>query len=417
MKYRVIVWGKRTGWQLLLALLAFIQVVGTFTLLTERLYLVKWLGGLAVALCFFLLGRGRISGALAPEFAMLVAVLAIGLLAQLGDSIDGRAVALVFSYTITGTTAFLVAPAALRRRSVQRIVWSGLLLGTTVATALGVYLGFQNLFTAFSLTTGRLRFSGAFYSANAAGVAGLIGVILAVAAFEARRWWRYLVPIPFFFAVMLLSDSRGSLLAAMVFLAVFPILRIARWPPQRMAIALSLGAAGLVLIGTMLGSRIDWPAPGQLGPELNRVSSGRWTNWKESLSYLDGPLRWMFGLGMSRNFSFAFQETDFPVPVRGSNADNFFVDILGRTGIVGLLLILGIIGSLTLKMWRGLIRGTARDASRYALGLALLASTVVLGGTNSIIFTWAWLQAMVAWPLIGAAATHPVEAPDRTHSA
>ena len=410
MSRHVTPWARRAGWQLILAVLALVQIAGTFTALADRLYVAKQLAALGIGLCFFLLGRCRISRELTTEFALVVATIGIALLTQLGDTIDGRAMGLAASYSMTASTGFLIAPSTFRRRSVHRIVWPGLLLGVTAGVILGEYLGIQNFVVSYSIFTGRLRYAGGFYSPNAAAVAGLVGVMLALAAFEARRRWLYLVPVPFFFFVMLLGDSRGALLAAIGLLAALPILRMARWPARRVAIALSLATVGLLLIGTVLAGRIDWPAPGQLEPELNRVSSGRLSNWQEALSYLQGPFRWTFGLGMSRNLSFAYQETDFPVPVRGYNADNFFVDILGRAGIVGLLLILGMLGSLALRMWRGLRRGSPRSTSRYALGIAVLLSTVLLGGTNSIIFTWAWLHAIIAWPLIGAAATHTVDA-------
>lgn len=394
-----------------MAVLAFLQVAGMFTAWAASLYVVKWLAGLGIGLCFFLLGRCRFSRELSTEFALVVAILVIGLVAQLGDSIDGRAVALTASYAMTAATAFLIGPRALRRRSVQRIVWPGMLLGVTIGAILAEYLGFQDFFNAISASSGRLRFSGAFFTPNSAGSAGLIGVILAAAAFEAKPRWRYLTPVPVFIVVMILADSRGSLLAALTFVAALPILRMARWPPQRVAITLCLAAVGLLCLGTVLAGRIDWPAAGELEPALNRISTGRWANWKEALDYLEGPLRWMFGLGMSRNFSFAYQETDFPVPVRGWNADNFFIDLLGRTGLVGLLLFVVMTGSLAMKMWRGLKLGPPRDVSQHVLGLAVLAATVVLGGTNSLIFTWSWLQAMVAWPLVAASATRPVSPP------
>jgi O-antigen ligase len=383
-------WARRAGWQLLLAGLAFVQIAGTYAMFTDRLYVAKQLAALGIGMCLFLLGRCRISRELTTEFALVIATVGIALVTQLGDTIDARAMGLAASYSMTASTGFLIAPSAFRRRSVHRIVWPGLLLGVTVGVVLGEYLGIQNLVVSYSIFTGRLRFAGGFYGPNAAAVAGLVGVMLAVAAFEARRRWRYLATVPLFFVVMLLGDSRGTLLAAIAFLAAFPILRIARWPPRRVAITLCFAAIGLLLIGTVLAARIAWPAPGQLEPELNRMSSGRWTNWKEALSYLEGPLRWAFGLGMSKNFSFAYQETDFPVPVRGYNADNFFIDIVGRAGIVGLVLILLLLGSLALKMWRGLTLGSPRSTSRYALGLAALIATVLLGKTNSIIFTWAW---------------------------
>jgi O-antigen ligase/polysaccharide polymerase Wzy-like membrane protein len=399
-------WVRRAGWQSILAVLAFVQIAGAFTSLADRLYVAKQMAALGIGLCFFLLGRCRISRELTTEFALVIATVGIGLVSQLGDTIDGRALGLAASYSMTAFTAFLIAPSAFRRRSVHRIVWPALLLGVTVGVVIGEYLGAQDIFASFSFFTGRLRFAAGFYSPNAAGVAGLVGVILAVAAFEARRRWVYLAPVPVFIAVMLLGDSRGAILAAIAFLVAIPILRIARWPPRRVAIALSLGLVGCLLIGSVLAPRINWPAPGQFGPDLNRLSSGRWTNWQEALSYLDGPLPWIFGLGMSRNLSFAYQETDFPVPVRGYNADNFFVDIVGRAGIVGLVLMLAVLWSLALKMWRGLTLGSPRSTSRYVLGLAAFTSTVLLGQTNSIIFTWAWLQAIVAWPLVAAAATH-----------
>ncbi len=401
---------KRVGWQLVLAMLAALQVFGTFTAFTDSLYLLKWVAGVGIGFCFFLLGHCRISRELSREFAMLTAILVIGLVAQFGDAIDGRAFELALTYTLTGCATFLVAPAALRRRSVQRIVWPGLLLGVTLGTLVGEYLGMQDLLSAISTTSGRLRYFGAFYQPNAAGTAGLIGLTLAAASIEARRRWWYLGTLPIFVAVMILADSRGSLLAAMAFAAALPLLRLARWPPQRVAITLCLGAIGMVVVGTWIAGRMHWPEPGQWQPELNRISTGRLTNWGEALGYLESPFRWMFGLGLSRNFSFTFLETDFPVPVRGSNADNFFVDLLGRTGLVGLGLFLAIIASLALKLWRGLRQGPPRSVSRCVLGLAVLISTVVLGATNSIIFTWAWLQAIVAWPLIGATATHAARA-------
>lgn len=414
MRPRFAVWLRRTGWQLVLAVLGFVQVAGTFTAYAQSLYLVKWLAGVGIAVCYFLLGRCHVSRKLATEYAMLFAVLAIGLVTQLGDSIDGRAIALVISYTLTGTTAFLVAPAAFRRRAVHRTVWPALLAGVAAGTLYAEYLGLQDFLSAITTSSGRLRFFGAFYQPNAAGTAGLIGVILAVAALEARRRWWYLLTLPFFFVVMILADSRGSILAALTFLLSLPILRMTRWPPRRIAMAFTLGAIVLLVGGVYVAGKIHWPVTGQWQPELNRISTGRLTNWSESLGYLESPLRWMFGLGLSRNFSFTYQETDFPVPVRGSNADNFFIDILGRTGIVGLLLMLGIIASLTLKMWRGLTFGSPRIASQCTLGLALLISTVLLGATNSVIFTWAWLQAIVGWPLIGAAATHSDDSYART---
>ena len=147
-----------------------------------------------------------------------------------------------------------------------------------------------------------------------------------------------------------------------------------------------------------------WPNTSNLEATLNLVSTGRWANWVQSLSYLDGPVQWTFGLGLSRNLSFVAPTTDFPVPVRGANADNIYVDLLGRAGISGLSCFLLLAASLALRIGGGLRRASPRRASDCALGLAVLAATLVLGLTNSSVLTWGWLHAMVAWPLVAGVA-------------
>lgn len=407
MSRRLGLWLRRARWQVVLALLGFVQVVATFTALLDRLYVAKWLAGLAILGCYFALGRCKVSMALLGEFALLVTVLAISLLSQLGDTLDGRAMGLAASYLLTATAAFLVAPCAFRRRSVQRIVWPAMLLGVSVATLLGEYLGVLDLLSSVSLDQGRWRFAGAFYQPNAAGTAGLLGVILAGAAFNATRRWIYLTAVPPLAVVMVLADSRGSLLAAGAFFAVWAIARAARWPTRHIATVSCFGVLVLLGYGLLHSGNLGLPDTTHAQTALNEVSTGRWASWTEALSYLDGPVRWAFGLGLSRNFSFAGRGTAWPVPVRGSDADNFYVDLLGRVGIVGLVLFLSIVGGLALRLVRGLRQASPRTASDRALGLAVLGGTLVLGATNSGIVTWGWLHAMVAWPLVAAAATRP----------
>jgi len=250
-----------------------------------------------------------------------------------------------------------------------------------------------------------LRFVGAFYLPNAAGAAGLIGVILAGAAFTATRQWLYLAAVPPLTLVMALADSRGSLLAAGTFFAVPIILRVARWRTMRIALLTCLGVLVLLGFGILRSPSIAWPDTSHAQATLNRVSTGRWASWAQSLSYLEGPSNWAFGLGLSRNLSFAARGTYVRVRVRGSNADNFFVDLLGRTGIVGLLVFFGVVSSLAAKLCRDLRQAPSGGASERALGIAVLSATLVLGATNSVILTWGWLHAMVAWPLAAAAAT------------
>jgi hypothetical protein len=91
----------------------------------------------------------------------------------------------------------------------------------------------------------------------------------------------------------------------------------------------------------------------------------------------------------------------------GPNADNFTSTY--RDAPVSLVsCCLSVIGSLAVRLCSGLRHASPNGAADRTLGLAVLAATLALGATNSVILTWGWLHAMVAWPLVAAAATRPV---------
>jgi O-antigen ligase len=408
----------RFGWQIVLGALAFLQVVAMFSALADPLYVAKWVGGVALLVCFLALGHWRISTEFLREFGAVIAILGIGFIAQLADALDSRAVAIAVTYALTAAGAFLIAPCTFRRRSIQRLVWPAMLWGVAIATLLGEYLGSRDVLRSFSITEGRWRFWGGFNLPNSAGTAGLIGVILAVAAFHSTRRRRYLVFVVPFTVVMLLADSRGSVLAALAFLGTIALVRVSRWRTEQIALAVCTAVAAVLGLGLLNSSSLAWPDLSHAQMNLNLYSTGRWDTWQQALDYLETPLQWIFGLGLSRNLSFVGRWTYLPVPIRGSNADNFFVDLLGRTGIVGVALFLVMMAWLAVRLCAGLRRTPARAASDRAQGIAVLTATFVLGLTNSVIFTWGWLHAMVAWPLVTEAAIRatspaPTSAPPR----
>jgi hypothetical protein len=399
------------GWQLTLAALTFIQVVATFRSLMGPLYVARWLAGVGVVACFVALGRFRVSTTLAREFLLITAIVTLGLLAQLDDNLDMRALALATSYTLTATAAFLIAPSTFRRRAVRRLVWPAMLVGVAAATLLGEYLGLRDPLGSIAASSDRWRFFGAFFQPNAAGTAGLLGLILAGAAFTTRpRWW-YLATVPFFIIVMLLADSRGSILAAAALVGGWGLVQVLRWPVRKLAFAATVVALFALGAGLRNSARLEWPDLSRTPHTLNEVSSGRWANWTLSLSYLESPVQWSVGLGLSRNFSFLPMEAGaLNIPIRGSSADSFYIDLIGRTGLIGLALFLAMIASLYLRTWRtpeGALPVVHRER---AFGIGVLAATIALGATNSAIVTWGWLHAAVAWPLVAAAATRRIDA-------
>jgi O-antigen ligase len=394
---------RRLIWQSAFACLAFIQIVATFLIFQERLYLTKWIAGLALILCFFILGRYKLSSALAIEFALIISLIGLGFVSQLGDNLDVRAMQLGASYTMTALTAFVVAPATFSRRSVHTFVWPGLLIGVSIGTLLAIYLGLRNPIASFTAHEGRVRFFGLFATPNSAGTAGLIGVILAGAAFRHTKRWHYLLFIPAFAAVIALAHSRGSLLAVTAFISTWAAAALLARLSTQSARLLSLASIIAIVAATMFYTT-SYDRSRLFPTDLNQLSSGRWNNWSRSLSYLDSPPRWLFGLGLSRNFSFMPDVAVGKVTVRGSNADNIYVDLLGRTGIVGLALFLGTVGIVVVRLTRGLKIAPPIRAQDCALCIAAVIATLVLGLTESGVLTWGWLHAMVVWPLSSSTA-------------
>src|SRR5260370_15882426 len=97
---------RRTLWAWALAVLAFIQVISQFASLERPMYVVKWVAGSATILGLFVLGRCRLSSNLSLQFGSLVAIIMAGLVAQLGDYLDSRALALAASYSMTAAASF-----------------------------------------------------------------------------------------------------------------------------------------------------------------------------------------------------------------------------------------------------------------------------------------------------------------------
>src|SRR5207249_1105207 len=102
-------------WQLFFTGIGLVQAASQLRPFLDVLYLPKWLSALAVVASFMLLGRGRLSTRLAAPFSVAVGVVAIGLLAQIGDGLDARAVALAMTFLLTAITAFVIGPQTLAR--------------------------------------------------------------------------------------------------------------------------------------------------------------------------------------------------------------------------------------------------------------------------------------------------------------
>src|SRR5437879_2183484 len=192
---------------------SFTYVAATFVDLEDPLYTAKWLSCAAILVALLACARWHFATDHVYPFALVVAMVTLGLVAQIGDNIDMRAMQVAFGLTLTAVGAFLIAPPALQRRWVRATVWPALLLGVTAGLVAGMVLGLLHPERAFLIDAERFRFRGYFARVNSPGWYGFVGIALSAAATIATRRWLYLLAIPLCAIPAIVADSRGALLA------------------------------------------------------------------------------------------------------------------------------------------------------------------------------------------------------------
>lgn len=385
----------------LLAVAGFVYVAATYLDASLALWLVKWRIALAlIAAVFLVLSRGRLTAVLAAPIALITGLSLVGLVAQLGENIDSRAVELAAGYMTLAVVALAAAPAALRQRRARIVVFRGLLWGVLAGVLLAVALGIANPLVAFHIDGLRIRFKGYYERPNSAGWYGYVGVVLAVVtALETRRKW-ILALVPVFLAPVLLANSRGASIALVVLGVCWGAILV-RWLSQGWRTAVVASGVVVCLLAFALSpglvDRLSLPAP----DALDELTSGRWSNWERSLSYLDDPVSMGFGLGLSRNLSF----TPGNAGLRGGESDNFYVDLIGRTGLLGFGFFLSSVLILGRRLITALQRATPRTAAQRAFCLALFLSGLSYAFVESHLLTAGVLHAVALWSVVGWAAT------------
>jgi len=397
---------RHRAWQSFFAGIGLVQVVAQLRPFLEVLYVPKWLSAIAFVASLMLLGRGWLTTRLAIPFSIAVAVVAVGLLSQLGDGLDTRAVALATTFLLTAITSFVIAPQALARGWVRRAVWSGLLWGVTFGVVFGFAGGVLTLPAGLLFRDEQVRFFGLFAHPNLAGTVALTGVVLAGASSVASRRVAPLLAILPMGGALAFADARISVLAATAFVSVFAFLWLWHHRPTARplvaAVVLASGAVGgYKEVENRLSSRAD----------IEQFASGRLDTWRRSLAYLESPTDWLIGVGLSRNHSFASYttarlteaRTTGLVGVRGAATDSTYVDMITRTGLIGLTLFLLLIALLMKPSWHGWYGVTgAEDESAVALAALVAAMFHML--TESTTFSFGVTLAFVVWPLAGSAA-------------
>jgi O-antigen ligase len=272
-----------------------------------------------------------------------------------------------------------------------------------VAWCLGNYVPLVSLLQNFSGGRDRALFgsidgerytsAGAMYfNANDMGLTLALGLPIAwVLTRDRNRWIRwaalgYLVAAPL---GVLLTGSRGSLIAALVALAVIPLtMQVVSWRAYIMLGVLAVGAGLLAVryVPESLWARFLTIETGA------GTMSGRTAIWDAGFTVVfEHPV---LGVGAG-----AYGPAILPFLHQARTAHNTFLSIAVEQGLIGLAIFILLLATCGATIWR------LPQAERVLWGVTLLAWLV---GVNSV----GWETRKLTWLLIALVSVHPLWRPD-----
>ncbi len=168
------------------------------------------------------------------------------------------------------------------------------------------------------------------------------------------------------FLALILSGSRGGWLAAVILVVCFASLATREWKqsPQ-------ITAGGLLLIPVMVGMGVWWMGVEPLAARLNANDQdtaqlkeiGRFAIWKNTMSLVRE--RPVLGTGLG-TYEIAYPRWDrSDGRFRVEQAHNDYLQSLAELGVVGGAIVLGFLGWLFYRMWKGFHDRTTPSQVRW----------------------------------------------------
>jgi O-antigen ligase len=298
-------------------------------------------------------------------------------------SIDGLIGLIYFAPILT------ILPLAVAARKVQSERWH--LTWPLVFAMVGVFVALVMAAVEY-IQTGTPRAGG--YVANPihyADVALLVGTITLYAIVLRQDRWRWvtLLTLVFGLVAVMLSGSRGAIIAAPIMLMVgylaagalnvFPR-KLVGWSTVA---AIVLGVVGVAVLGERIGGfqRIlvdvenmmaNGIPPGSLNYERVQMIIGGWGAFLERPIFGHGPLNFQGAAERFGDIPYA------PVP----HLHNDIIDFLASGGVVGLVAFVLLMLAPMAEAWR--VRATAQGPALLAYALMMMSGFIVMGLTNAM---------------------------------
>lgn len=379
-------------------------MLGTYVLASFHdvpgvVYAVKWLTLAAFAGAATLAApRIRLDGMPAVIAFLPWFMLALGYQLVIGPT--GRGVGVGGGYLGLLVLTFVLVPSAVRGADAEDAFERWAITALAAFGLLAIVVGLHHFRDSIvGSPEGRgIRVRWAFEHVNTPGYLGFVGIALSARQLVLRRW-RFIVPMGVFAILLVGAWSRGAILALCTALGIGTILSLLG-ASRSVTVRLLLAGGALALVTAALALVVG-SATEVSFHAVNEFSSGRLGEWRSALAHLNSPTQWLIGKGAGQNISYTGQGVAL-----GGSSDSFIVDLITRSGIVGLacwMASVGVIGVMVARQYRAVAGHGSRVRFRRATAVGLFVSALVASAYEGATFSVGTTYSLVLWSSVGLA--------------
>jgi hypothetical protein len=360
-------------------------------------YGAKWIMLMVLALSTLAAGRTvRLAGV--PVGVVFLPWFIVAVAAQIVVGATARGIGVAGGYLGLVIVSFVLLPSVFSTREALTRFTGWVLVGLVVMGLVAIGWGVRDL--AGSLVGGGMRFRvrWGFEHVNTGGYIGALGLLLCVSALLHGRRLAF-ASATVFLLLLVTSGSRGAYLVVVVALVSAWVLyrlrtRGAGWVMLRLAVVgAGLAAASLVALAS---NRLDVAT-------VNAALSGRFLAWRRALGQLRGPLDWLIGKGTGQSVNYIGTRVFV-----GGSSDSFVVDLLTRSGFVGLTIWLGTVFVIGVLLGWAIRRASTNNDTEWERQVCLIAGVAIATTTASLfegfIFSVGTAYSLFTWSAVGIAA-------------
>jgi len=298
----------------------------------------------------------------------------------------------IFSYIILFLLAFVLLPNYLNEEGKQLEYKKVFFWFILISVIVSILWGFTDPGSLYTVGE-RARYQALFRNPNYLGLFSFFGVMVSAGVSTLSGKKRYLFPIPLYLALIYFSDSRTSFFG----IAIFGIVLFCLWIYSKIKIReekMFFKTATFLLflfvfIGAIFTTYNYWEHFHEPSYLINKLLSLRPFYWTRALDNLNN-YNWLFGQGLGRE---GFGAISY---------DNFYLNTLIQTGLLGLFALLTFLLSAfyyLFKIFKGLNNNYLRQA--IIVSLAMFITVCIYSFFESLLFSLGSIVSIYLWTDLG----------------